>query len=78
MKLGSDVDLERVARLTPGTSGADLAALANEAAIRTVRRQGQVVEAVDFEEALKAYYTARGMSLTSLGEVAAGYFGLQR
>lgn len=28
--LADDVDLERVARVTPGTNGADLAALVNE------------------------------------------------
>ncbi len=36
--LGKDVDLERIARRTPGFTGADLANLLNEAAILTARR----------------------------------------
>jgi cell division protease FtsH len=37
VKLGPDVDLHEVARMTPGTSGADAANLVNEAAIVAVR-----------------------------------------
>jgi ATP-dependent Zn protease len=72
------VDLERLAALTAGCSGADLSALCNEAAIRTVRRQGEELEAGDFEDALRTFYSARGISLQNLGEVAAGYLGLQK
>lgn len=36
--LGSDVDFEKVARRTPGFSGADLENLMNEAAIMAARR----------------------------------------
>src|SRR5580693_4084685 len=47
-KLAPDVDLGAVARATPGFSGADLANLANEAAIVAVREGRDVVTAEDF------------------------------
>jgi cell division protease FtsH len=49
--LGTDVDLNRLARLTPGSSGAELANLLNEAAIFAVRTQSPVVEWRHFEAA---------------------------
>ena len=49
--LGSDVRADLIARGTPGFSGADLANLVNEAALFAARRNGRVVEMVDFEKA---------------------------
>jgi len=49
--LGSSVDLQRVARATPGSSGADLANLVNEAALFAARSDREKVEMEDFEEA---------------------------
>ena len=46
-----DVDLGAVARGTPGFSGADLANLANEAAIVAVRGNREVITASDFDAA---------------------------
>ncbi|GAA3066950.1 ATP-dependent zinc metalloprotease FtsH [Streptomyces glomeratus] len=51
--LAPDVDLAQVARTTPGMTGAELANLANEAALLAVKRkQGRVTRA-DFSEALE-------------------------
>jgi len=47
-KLDPDVDLNTVARGTPGFSGADLANLVNEAAINAVRHARQVIMMDDF------------------------------
>lgn len=49
--LASDVDLPTVARGTPGFTGADLANLANEAALLAARRNKNKVEMADFEAA---------------------------
>jgi cell division protease FtsH len=49
--LAKDVDLNRVARATPGSSGADLANLVNEAALYGARRNKQKVNMEDFEDA---------------------------
>jgi cell division protease FtsH len=50
--LSPDVNLEEVARATPGLSGADLENLVNEAALAATRRGGTVVSRQDFESAL--------------------------
>ncbi|UCF98731.1 MAG: ATP-dependent zinc metalloprotease FtsH [Spirochaetaceae bacterium] len=49
--LSENVDLNRVARATPGSSGADLANLVNEAALYGARRNKQKVDMEDFEDA---------------------------
>jgi cell division protease FtsH len=48
-----DVDLELIARQTSGLTGADLANLSNEAAIRCARRKGVALTQDDFEKALE-------------------------
>lgn len=49
--LGPDVQLENVARSTPGFSGADLANLVNEAAIHATRRGAETIDSQDFTAA---------------------------
>jgi len=50
-RMGTEIDLETMARATPGMSGADLANLVNEAALFAVRRESLAIERIDFENA---------------------------
>jgi cell division protease FtsH len=52
-KLASDVDAEKVAALTPGFTGADLANLVNEAALLATRRGAEAVSMADFNNAVE-------------------------
>lgn len=49
IKLDESVDLHRIARATPGTSGADLANLVNEAALFAARSSSSSLSMVHFE-----------------------------
>jgi len=51
--LGKEVNLEAVAQMTPGFSGADLANLLNEAALLASRHGKETVEMTDFDEAFE-------------------------
>jgi len=51
IQLEPTVDLNRIARATPGSSGADLANLVNEAALYAARKDKETVDMEDFEEA---------------------------
>jgi cell division protease FtsH len=53
LPLADDVDLERLASTTPGMVGADLANLANEAALTAARRNHEKVALEDFSDALE-------------------------
>jgi cell division protease FtsH len=51
VSISDEVDLTKVARGTPGFSGADIMNLVNEAALLAARRGAEAVEISDFEEA---------------------------
>ena len=53
LPLAGDVSLDRLASTTPGMVGADLANLANEAALTAARRNHEKVEMADFTDALE-------------------------
>ena len=53
IRLAPEVDLEQVAALTTGFSGADLANLTNEAALMATRRKGEAVTLADFTAAVE-------------------------
>jgi len=50
--LGPDVDLRKIASLTPGFVGADLANLVNEAALLAARKNKETVDSAEFDEAV--------------------------
>src|SRR6184192_937967 len=53
VKLAPDVDADKVAALTPGFTGADLANLVNEAALLATRRGASAVAMTDFNNAVE-------------------------
>jgi cell division protease FtsH len=53
VRLAADVDLEAVAALTPGFTGADLANLVNEAALLATRSSAEAVSLDDFTRAIE-------------------------
>src|SRR5215213_538673 len=53
LPLAPDVNLDRLASTTPGMVGADLANLANEAALQAARRRHEQVTMADFTDALE-------------------------
>ncbi|MGB0908916.1 MAG: ATP-dependent zinc metalloprotease FtsH [Nitrospirales bacterium] len=53
VKLADDTKLEKIATMTPGMVGADLANVINEGALLAVRRNRETVEQADLEEAVE-------------------------
>ena len=53
IRLAPGVQLEQIAALTPGFSGADIANLVNEAALLATRRGGEAVTLEDFTQAVE-------------------------
>lgn len=77
LTLGPDVDLNVVAQITPSASGAELAAVVNEAAIRAVRRGGEFVIQQDFTDAVRMFRDARGGEIgASVGKIIKDAFNV--
>lgn len=53
IKVAEDVDFHTIARMASGTSGAELANIVNEAALRAVRSNRTVVTQADLEESIE-------------------------
>ncbi len=76
IKLSPDVDLERIAKATPMFSGAELAALINEAAIIATLGEKEFVEHDDLEEArdkVKYGRSAKSRKIEEKERVATAY-----
>jgi len=68
VKVADGIDLNAIARATPGASGADLANIVNEAALRAVRCGRNLVNQSDLEEALEvviAGYQRKGAVISA-------------
>ncbi len=76
IKLNSNVDLNAIARATPGASGADLANIINEAALRAVKLGRQEVTQNDLEESVEvviAGYERKNAVLTPEDKMTIAY-----
>jgi cell division protease FtsH len=74
--LAPDVDLDVIARGTPGFAGADLANLCNEAALNAARVNKKWVEMIDFEDAKDKVYMGserRSMVMTEEDKKVTAY-----
>ena len=65
--VGSDVELDVIARRTPGFTGADLSNLVNEAALMAARRNKKQINMPDMEEAAERVI----MGLNAAAELSA-------
>ncbi|MBN2332823.1 MAG: ATP-dependent zinc metalloprotease FtsH [Deltaproteobacteria bacterium] len=68
LALADNVDLHLIARRTPGLVGADLANIANEAAILAARRNQPAVTTKDFEDAIERILAGPEKKRNSLGK----------
>lgn len=66
--LSEDVDIESIARQTPGFSGADIANLLNEAALLSARREKPFITQAEVEDALDRVVAGAERSSTTLSE----------
>ena len=76
MPLAPNVDLQRIARISEGYSGADLAALAREAAMNALRRDinAKFVDIEDFKHAMTKIHASLTPDLLKYYEEVKEYF----
>jgi cell division protease FtsH len=67
--LDANADLARIAKITPGFSGADLANIVNEAALLAVRRDSDAVSMEDFDLAIERIVAGLQRKMPLRGEV---------
>jgi len=76
LKVEDDIDFNAIARATAGASGADLANIANEAALRAVRHNRAKVNQSDFEESVEtviAGYQRKGAVISTKEKLIISY-----
>ena len=76
IKLAEDVDFKTVARMASGASGAELANIVNEAALRAVRSGRKFANQADLEESIEvviAGYQKKNAILTDREKMAVAY-----
>ena len=76
IKIASDVDFERIARMASGASGAELANIVNEAALRAIRVGRKVVTQADLEESIEvviAGYQKKNAIMTDKEKMIVAY-----
>ena len=76
VKLDSNIDFNRIARMASGASGAELANIVNEAALRAVRNERKTVSQADLEESIEvviAGYQKKNAILTDKEKLIVAY-----
>ena len=76
IKYGQDVDFNKIARMAAGASGAELANIVNEAALRAVRDGRRFANEADFEESIEvviAGYQKKNAILTDKEKLIVSY-----
>ncbi|MBQ9033174.1 MAG: ATP-dependent zinc metalloprotease FtsH [Lachnospiraceae bacterium] len=76
IKYSQDVDFDKIARMAAGASGAELANIVNEAALRAVRDNRKFASQADFEESIEvviAGYQKKNAILTDKEKLIVAY-----
>ena len=76
VRLGDDIDFNAIARAASGASGAELANMVNEAALRAVRENRKFVTQADLEESIEtviAGYQKKNQVLSAKEKLIASY-----